>query len=190
MTSFFFFSKKPVTLTLSPMTWKSNFLDILSYPSFVWNYIKTINKWRPKSDDSFSKNSHSDHDLKPRPLKVELARDIVIRYIYVKILYNPLTSVGTRERTTFSKNSHSNLDLEPRTLKVNFARDIVIPNTCVKLYKDPSKNVGARAMTVFFFFLFFFFSKNSHSDLDLEPRAPKVKVARDIVIPNIRVKLH
>ena len=33
-----------------------------------------------------------------------------------------------------------------------------------------------------------FFSKNSHSDLDLEPRTLKVKFAGDIIIPNICVK--
>ena len=34
------------------------------------------------------------------------------------------------------------------------------------------------------------FSKNSHNDLDLEPRTLKVEFARDIIIPNICMNLH
>ena len=33
-------------------------------------------------------------------------------------------------------------------------------------------------------------SKNSHSDLDLEPRTLKIEFAWGIIIPNICVKLH
>ena len=34
------------------------------------------------------------------------------------------------------------------------------------------------------------FSKNSYSDLDLESKTPKVKLAQDIIIPNICVKSY
>ena len=34
------------------------------------------------------------------------------------------------------------------------------------------------------------FSKNSHSDLDLEPRILEVELAQDIIKPNICVKLY
>ena len=34
---------------------------------------------------SFSKNSHSDLDLEPRTLEVELAQDFIILDIYVKL---------------------------------------------------------------------------------------------------------
>ena len=34
------------------------------------------------------------------------------------------------------------------------------------------------------------FSKNSHSDLDLEPWTLNDELARDIIIPNICVKLY
>ena len=36
----------------------------------------------------------------------------------------------------------------------------------------------------------FFLSKNSYSDLDLEPRTQEVEFACDIIIPNICVKLY
>ena len=34
------------------------------------------------------------------------------------------------------------------------------------------------------------FFLNSQSNIDLEPRTLKIKLAEDIIIPNIRVKLH
>ena len=34
------------------------------------------------------------------------------------------------------------------------------------------------------------FSKNSHSDLDLEPKTLRVQLAPDIIKPNICVKLY
>ena len=43
---------------------------------------------------------------------------------------------------------------------------------------------------VVFFFCFFFFSKTSHRYLDFEPSDLKVKLARDIIIPNTDVKLY
>ena len=42
---------------------------------------------------------------------------------------------------------------------------------------------------VFFFFLLLFFLKLA-SNHDLEPRTLKVELARDVVIPNIYVKLY
>ena len=42
----------------------------------------------------------------------------------------------------------------------------------------------------FFFFFFFFFSKIGNSYLDLKPSNLRVQVARDIIIPNIYVKLY
>ena len=33
-------------------------------------------------------------------------------------------------------------------------------------------------------------SKNSHSDLDLEPKTLKIELAWDIIIPNICVKVY
>ena len=66
----------------------------------------------------FSKSRHSDLDLEPSTLNFDLARDIIIPNICVKLYQNPLINVGVRAMTIFSKNSHSDLDREPRTLKV------------------------------------------------------------------------
>ena len=55
-----------VTLTLSPGPWKLNLLEILSYSTFVWRYIKIHQLMRALEWwQSFSKNSHSDLDLEP-----------------------------------------------------------------------------------------------------------------------------
>ena len=44
--------------------------------------MQVLEQWQ-----SFSKNSHSDLDLKPRTLKVKLARDIIKSNIYMKLYY-------------------------------------------------------------------------------------------------------
>ena len=49
----------------------------------------------------FLKNSQSYIDLEPINLKVELARDIIIPNIYVKLYWNPLINVGTRAMKKF-----------------------------------------------------------------------------------------
>ena len=73
------------------------------------------------------------HDLEPSNLKFELAQDIIIPKIYVKLCLKPLIYAGTRAMTKFfSKNSHNDFDFDPSTLKVELARDIIIPNICMK----------------------------------------------------------
>ena len=44
----------------------------------------------------FSKNSHNELDLKPKTLNVELAQNIIIPNICVKLYKNPSTNVGAR----------------------------------------------------------------------------------------------
>ena len=70
----------------------------------------------------FYSSSHSYLDLKPSDLKVELARDIIIPSIYIKLYKNPLVLVinlGTRAMLDFfSKNNHNDLDFEYSTLNL------------------------------------------------------------------------
>ena len=49
----------------------------------------------------FSKNSHDYLDPEPINLKVELAQNILITNIYVKLYSDPLINVGTRVMTIF-----------------------------------------------------------------------------------------
>ena len=48
----------------------------------------------------------------------------------------------------------------------------------MKLQQNRSINEGARAITIFF-------SKNSHCDLDLDPRTLKLKIIQNIIILHI-----
>ena len=57
--------------------------------------MQGLEKWQ----SFFSINSYSYLDIEPSNLKVDLAIDIIISNIYVKLYYSPLINVGTRAMT-------------------------------------------------------------------------------------------
>ena len=75
------FSKNSHQVTLTLMD-PEGLLEILSYLTFVWSSIK-IHQWQ--SSRAMTKNSHSDLDLEPRTLDVELVQDIIKSNICVKL---------------------------------------------------------------------------------------------------------
>ena len=113
--------------------------------------------------------------VKPSILKIDLAWDVIIPNICVKLYWNPSMNVGTRAMTKFFlKIATVTVTLRQVSWKSNLLEILSYPTFVWTYNKNPSITVGTRGMTKYF----------------LEPRTLKVETLSYATVVWSNIKIH